>query len=223
MNISDGKENYSQRNNKYTWHRNNRRIASFGECNVTSMCMMLDYNGIIMPRGIYHQPEDNLAKSIMESKLVDDKYKLEYPDWYRGYEAGTIDCYVPIEIHDLLAYGTNLWLREHGTNEHEVIFSPALPVKTLLEIVMAKKQAVVISGKIPQAGSKTKVFNHIVVLVGIDSELNIIFDDPFGFVDDLGAHYGDGRTGNDCNISYANFIKWFKPCEQQIKFAHYLA
>ena len=222
MNVSDGKENYSQRNNKYTWYRNKRRIASFSECNVTSMCMMLDYNGIMLPSGSYRQPEDNLAKYIMESELVNDRYRRDFPDLYQEYEIGARDCLVPIEIHDLLAYGTNLWLRESGANKQTVEFNARLPVKTLRGIVMDKKQAVVISGKIPQAGSLTKVFNHIVVLVGFNAIGQVIFDDPFGFVDDSGAHYGDGRTGNDCVIRYENFISWFKPCNEQIKYAHYL-
>ena len=222
MNVSDGKENYSQRNNKYIWNRNIRRIASFSMCNVTSMCMMLDYNGVKLPTGEYKQPEDNLAKFIMTSKKVDDRYKKEYGGLYRDYEEGTIDCYVPIEVHDLLAYGTNLWLRNNGVNNAEVKFNAQLPVKELQNIVRVKKQAVVVSGRIPQAGSKTKVFNHIVTLVGLNDIGEVIFDDPYGFVDDNGAHYGDGRTGNDCVIGYDKFLKWFKPCDQQVKYAHYL-
>ena len=55
INISDGKANYSQRNNKIKPHES---------CNVTSMCMALDYLGYSFPKGGYEQPEDNLGRSL---------------------------------------------------------------------------------------------------------------------------------------------------------------
>jgi hypothetical protein len=55
INVSDGKSNYSQRNNA---------IKPLESCNVTSMIMALDYLGYPFPKGEYEQPEDNLRAFI---------------------------------------------------------------------------------------------------------------------------------------------------------------
>jgi hypothetical protein len=55
INVSEGKSNYSQRNNI---------IKPLESCNVTSMVMALDYLGYQFPRGEHNQPEDNLRKFI---------------------------------------------------------------------------------------------------------------------------------------------------------------
>jgi uncharacterized protein YvpB len=55
INISKGKENFSQRNNL------NKPLES---CNVTSMCMAISYLGYEFPKGAYEQPEDNLRAFI---------------------------------------------------------------------------------------------------------------------------------------------------------------
>ena len=57
INVSDGKENYSQRNNE---------IKPLESCQVTSMVMGLDYCGYSFPYGKYSQPEDNLRAFIEE-------------------------------------------------------------------------------------------------------------------------------------------------------------
>jgi hypothetical protein len=51
INVSKGKENFSQRNNK---------IMPLETCNVTSIVMGLSYIGWDFPKGEYEQPEDNL-------------------------------------------------------------------------------------------------------------------------------------------------------------------
>ena len=58
INISNGKVNYSQRNNL---------IKPLESCNVTSMAMALSYLGYAFPKGRYDQPEDNL-RDYIESK-----------------------------------------------------------------------------------------------------------------------------------------------------------
>jgi hypothetical protein len=55
INVSEGKSNYSQRNNL---------IKPFESCNVTSMVMALEYMGHTLPKGEYEQPEDNLREFI---------------------------------------------------------------------------------------------------------------------------------------------------------------
>jgi uncharacterized protein YvpB len=51
INVSSGKQSYSQRNNA---------VKPLESCNVTSMIMALDYLGYQLPKGEYDQPEDNL-------------------------------------------------------------------------------------------------------------------------------------------------------------------
>jgi len=58
VNVSQGKENYSQRNNA---------IKPLESCNVTSMVMALSYLDYTFPKGRYDQPEDNL-REYLESK-----------------------------------------------------------------------------------------------------------------------------------------------------------
>lgn len=233
INVSKGKENYSQRNNEYYWKRNDRIVNFSGECNVTSIIMMLDYAGFSFPRGSFKQPEDNLADFIMSNKVIDKLYKKKYPAMYKDYAKGTKNCYVPIEIHEFLAYGTNLWLKEKDL----VKFSACTLINSIFDSIRYANRAVVISGEIPYANSIKKI-NHIVTLVGAiysKSKLeatmferhalpeSVIIDDPYGYFDDSGATYGDGRSGNDNVISYSTFTDWFKPCKSgNIKYAHIL-
>jgi hypothetical protein len=55
INVSTGKQSYSQRNNV---------VKPLESCNVTSMVMALDYLGYHFPKGECEQPEDNLRKFI---------------------------------------------------------------------------------------------------------------------------------------------------------------
>jgi hypothetical protein len=57
INISKGKVNFSQRNN---------RLYALQTCQVTSMVMGLSYLGWKFPEGEYEQPEDNLKAYFME-------------------------------------------------------------------------------------------------------------------------------------------------------------
>jgi hypothetical protein len=57
INVSKGKMNFSQRNNK---------IMPLITCQVTSMVMGLSYLGWDFPEGKYDQPEDNLKAYFME-------------------------------------------------------------------------------------------------------------------------------------------------------------
>jgi uncharacterized protein YvpB len=79
INVSDGKANYSQRNNK---------IKPLESCNVTSMCMALDYLGYSFPKGEYEQPEDNLRAFIeANGKNPENHYQLsEFTNKWMGRE-----------------------------------------------------------------------------------------------------------------------------------------
>ncbi len=58
INISAGKDNFSQRNNE---------VKPLESCNVTSMVMALSYMGYAFPPGPYQQPEDNLYTFIKQN------------------------------------------------------------------------------------------------------------------------------------------------------------
>jgi hypothetical protein len=77
LNISEGKTNYSQRNNL---------IKPYESCNVTSMVMALGYLGYSFPKGEYDQPEDNLRKFIESNgKNPEAHYELsEYTNKWMG-------------------------------------------------------------------------------------------------------------------------------------------
>ncbi len=68
INVSAGKENFSQRNNA---------IKPLESCNVTSMVMALSYLGAEFPKGDYPQPEDNLRQYIEKhGKNPENHYDL---------------------------------------------------------------------------------------------------------------------------------------------------
>lgn len=244
INVSDNKENYSQKNNQFIheimW--NGKTVADVKAstmCNVTSICMALDYNGWVFPDlGKWKQPEDALGDFIMKSAEVDEYYKTKMPALYKDYATKKchekdgkviVDYYTPNEVHAVLAYGVNKWLGcEVDTfKENADIFD------ILKELINGK--ACVISG----------VFNglhHIVTLVGAEWLLNgysgnvygainsiaeakkmpqtIIIDDPYG---DFRQGYKTGFSGNDIKIPFNDFIKMIKPVgNAKIKMCHFI-
>jgi hypothetical protein len=70
INVSDGKANFSQRNNA---------IKPLESCNVTSMVMALSYMGYGFPAGDYEQPEDNL-RAFIEGKGGDPENHYDLSD-----------------------------------------------------------------------------------------------------------------------------------------------
>lgn len=79
INMSKGKQSYSQRNNV---------IKPLESCNVTAMVMALDYLDYRFPQGAYEQPEDNLRKFITDQgKNPENHYELsEYTNRWMGKE-----------------------------------------------------------------------------------------------------------------------------------------
>ena len=89
INVSDNKENYSQRNNKYVHFNKSglKDIYSGSVCNTTSICQALDYNGWKFPDlGKWNQPEDALSEFIATSEDVDLRYKTKMPALYKEYK-----------------------------------------------------------------------------------------------------------------------------------------
>jgi len=75
INISAGKLNWTQRNNKRDPHNT---------CNVTSMVMALDYLGYDFPVGEYERPMDNLHLYMTAKKLrpwIHDELSQATNEW----------------------------------------------------------------------------------------------------------------------------------------------
>jgi hypothetical protein len=70
INVSKGKDNYSQRNNK---------LKPLESCNVTSMVMALSYLGYKFPAGKFDQPEDNL-RAFIEARGGDPTVHADLSD-----------------------------------------------------------------------------------------------------------------------------------------------
>lgn len=233
VDVSDGKLNYSQRNNNYT-HTSKKGlidVKSSTMCNVTSLCMALDYNGFVFPTGPYEQPEDNLAKFIMESKEVDDYYRIHCPALYKDYVAERGNYYTPNEVHCVLAFAVNQWL---GCSADT--FKENTPIFDIITELLEGRSCV-ISG----------VFNglhHIVTLVGAEWTFNVdtskktiyrvieevqknrilptkfIIDDPYGKWNAPNG-YKSGMSGNNAELTTSEFMKMIKPVgNNAIKYCH---
>lgn len=224
-NVDENKINYTQRNNKYRFGDNNRNAKTnyATTCNVTSICMALDYAGFKFPNGEFEQPEDNLAKFIMESDLVDSEYAKRYPAMYKAYKNDEPGCYTPNEIHKLLEIGTNEWM---GTKVDT--FSDSTPMMDIIEDIVDRQLPVVMSGTFPQKKANGTIVNyfHIVCLTGVAFEEEYsgltdpayyIIDDPWGWT----HNYAAGKSGNDVPLTRDQFNAWLKPVNNtKIKFAH---
>ena len=238
VNVSDNKENYSQRNNTYI-HKNNKGVTDVSAstmCNVTSICQALDYNGWKFPNlGKFKQPEDALADFILKSPEVDQFYKTKMPELYKDYREGKLDknkkpaYYTPNELHACLAYGTNLWLG--CTNA--VTFKDSCSIFDIVKELI-EGRACVVSGNF-------NGFGHIVTLVGarwnykdtkgktpaqalkeiIDKKIlptSWIIDDPYG---DFRQKYKVGVSGNDVIMTADQFYSMLKPLNNSaVKWCH---
>ena len=228
------KENYSQRNNQFVWKKNFAEVKNSTMCNVTSYVMFADYAGWKLPVGKYTQPEDNFADFIMNSKEVDDYYKKNYPAMYDEYKAGKKGCYTPNEIHSILSYAFNLWVKvPNATRFIERANFPALCWKNFV----LDSLPFVISGSFPKSNGVR--LNHIVVCTGFAMEekdyieasnsvkLNgvipndikiakVKIDDPYG--NTLNDWQG---SGNDIFLPWSYVVKNIKPLNSSnIKWAH---
>jgi hypothetical protein len=245
FNVSRAIMNYTQRNNEYSWtHKSGKlKMNALSMCNVTSMAMALDYADYQFPPGQYKQPEDNLCKFIMENKDVLDYYKKKMPVMYDFFEKGDAEGICPVEVHIVLAYGTNKWL---GTSS-SVTFREDIKISELLSEIIVKSKPVVMSGTFPykNASGSQGTIGHINVLVGVKYTLEQlekakisknnpaqleqlmgilpskwIFDDPYG---SMHQNFTAG-TGNDVEVTTEDFIRYYKPLNSvNVKMGHIIS
>ena len=186
-NVSAGKDNYSQRNNK---------VRPFSSCNTTSLAMATSYIAALWDIYInsstykkypqFEQPEDRLHQALL--------------DWGLN----------PENHYDLMK-GYNRFM------EKEIdFFSPSVPFRELVDELLSGKPWVG-SGTFPGFPNPVKTpLGHIVCVVGLAYESDpytpssIIIDDPYG--NTMNNWQG---SGNDVTIPWDLFAKWMKPLEEK--------
>jgi hypothetical protein len=223
INNSRGKEAPSQRDNKYSWThpKNPKYVINWSNmCNGTSLCFQHYYDvGDDFPKGKWTQWEDNYLEFLMSSREVMEFYRKVSPQWAAEFERGDSAAYGPNMIHAVLEYSFNLWF-----NKRVIEFTTAAPISKILSTITGGR-TVTSSATFPYktaAGALTTL-GHINVLVGLEtnddeSVKSIIADDPYGNV------YKNFRadTGDNVVMTYADFIKWYKPTnDTSVKFAYF--
>ena len=186
-NISAGKDNYSQRNNK---------VRPLSSCNTTSLAMGTSYIPSLWNIYInsptykkypqFEQPEDRLQQALL--------------DWGLN----------PENHYDLMK-GYNRFM------EKEIdVFSTSALFSELVDDLLSGKPWVG-SGTFPGFPNPVKTpLGHIVCVVGLAYESDpykpssIIIDDPYG--DTMNNWQG---SGNDVAIPWDLFVKWMKPLEEK--------
>lgn len=227
-NISDGKENWSQRKSVYSYSFKDYKTNWASFCNVTMMAMALDYLGYLdkyKSRIDNTYPElkrfpDKLAKYLLENENVRKFYKNIDPTDYNNFVSGKKDAIGPNEIHQVLSFGTNMFLG-HGNITQ---FSTNVHWIEILHDIIYDSTPVGISGKFSG-------LHHIVLLVGaaykhldggdrpglLQQPDYFIIDDPYGKT----YEYKKGLSGNDVWISFNNCVSDFKSLNNPLyKFAH---
>jgi|LSQA01.1.fsa_nt_gi hypothetical protein len=224
LNLSENKANYSQRNNKLNIGTKNNPINAMSMCNTTSMCMALDYLGYTFTKeqlGKWDQPEDALGEFVCTNPEVLSYYEKINKQWYNDWKNDKPNSYPPNEIHDVLSFGTNLWMQKQVTK-----FSLKVEIKKILENLTEGKP-VLFSGAFQRPGKSP--LNHIVCGVGyilqsgFKKEMDIwenlkfiIVDDPYGR-----TYQWDTGSGNDSLITKEQFIRDIKEVKNtSTKWAH---
>ncbi|MBQ7158630.1 MAG: hypothetical protein IJS09_04285 [Treponema sp.] len=204
-NNSEGKPYYTQRNN---------RLKPNGACNVTAMIAALVAAGYAvgaLATEQYPQPEDALMHFILSDKRVDAYWRRIDP----------IGRCAPNEWHPVLAYGTNLFLRERGVvgNDTEpVAWSEQHTVREIVQVIEGGGAAV-LSGVFLAEGKQT--IGHVVAAVGFKTDENgrlthFIIDDSWG---DYRTEYKN-RNGNDIEMPLEDFQTKIRHCGTDCKLAH---
>ena len=206
QNNSKNKPYYTQRNNK---------LKPNVACNVTAMIAALVAAGWDVEKLAteqYAQPEDALMHFILADARVDACWKKVDPAGH----------YAPNEWHSVLAFGTNLFLRERGLigkDEADAVEWGEWRSKSQIVNAIKDGGAAVLSGLFTAEGKKT--IGHVVACVGFreDDEGNLshfILDDSWG---DYRTEYRD-HNGNDIKMTIADFNSKIRHCGADNKMAH---
>jgi hypothetical protein len=194
-NVSEGKANFSQRNNK---------VRPLSSCNTTSLTMATFYIDPLRDMFLkspcyskynqFDQPEDRLQQFLLD----------------RGLE--------PTNHYDLMK-GYNLFMGKEVD-----AFSVSVPFRELIDELLAGRPWVG-SGTFPGHPKPIqKPLGHIVCVVGMVYESDpyspaeMIIDDPYGNTMENWT-----GSGNDIKIPWGLFVNWMKPVKNpDVFWAHRL-
>lgn len=232
FNVSDGFDNWSQRNSKYIFSKGNNVINWADLCNVHAYTDFLEIVKADIDNNKYAEFSrlpDKLAKHLCESKDVDDYYKSFAYSYWEDWDKGKSDSYSPCEVHGVLCFGVNNFIGKTISK-----FDANYKIENIIYDIAIRNKPVITSGK--YCG-----MNHVVCLVGaawekdkIESSLSntakfekfikktapdyMIIDDPWG---DMTTNYSS-KIGNDCFVEWDDFISNTKPLNnKEVKYAHY--
>lgn len=177
---------YSQRNNK---------LKPESACNVTAMCQALSILGYTFPKGKYEQEEDNLMDFLMTNERVQRAYKNN----------PLSSQFDPNEIHEILCYGTNLWM-----NKHVTAFRGSLSYKDITSNI-DDGNCILLSGLFPTYNGRP--INHIICCYKYDDD-GIIIADSWG---DYRTLYTEKHAQLNIHMSKHDFTTFLKPLEADIK------
>lgn len=191
VDVSAGKQNYSQRNNK---------ISPSGSCATTSIMMAMDYSGFEIPKSRFDQPEDGLIDFIRNDPETQEYYRKRYPTLYE-------DKIPANEIHAVNAVGVNrYWGRT------VIAFTDNATVSEILFRTL-------IGRAVPVSGVWSGL-NHVVCVVGFDTAQEdlylcggpggidtkkikaVLIDDPYG---DYRTGY-KVQSGNNIEVPFYEFV-----------------
>lgn len=239
FNISLGKENYSQRNNK---------VDPANACGPTNMIMAADYAGWNIPMSMYPeltQPEDKFIKFCRTDEEVLEYYKKISPGYYNdwvnestalakeqnkeAWEASCKDAYPPNEVHPVINFALNKFITgdnfqncyrdlSHPTYYRDYKFNLKSAIEELLD-----DKPVVTSVRFGNCG-------HFVTIVGFTADdkavekfkktgkfdnleksiKDIIIDNTYGRFNFNTMKY-EKVSGNDEHIEVNRFLNIVKP------------
>jgi hypothetical protein len=227
LNLSDKFVNSVQTNNLFTYKKGDCLVNYAVECNVTALTYVFEMGGWIFPSGKYKQPEDNLANSMINSKLVESYYKEHFYALWKDWNSGKKDAYTPLEIHKLLELGVNEWFK----CEADTFYSD-YPIIDFLKQIYFNRLPVMTSGTFGN-------YNHCVAMVGLDGDFteqqfedgltgkgpfmkpNFIYDDPWYRFNQETKTFDKTKSGNDSILTWDQFVEEIKPLNSdKVKFAH---
>ena len=228
INVSNGFENYSQRNNK---------ISPSTSCGPTNMIQAAEYAGY----NVYSidmfpeltQPEDKLTKFTRTDPKVLEYYEIQFPNEYKAWikeannikgekeiwEVNTIKAYPPNEIHAVMNYATRLFFN----NQAMTRFS------TITEEVLIDN---LISGLPVVCTVRFGGFGHYVTVVGFTYDekkfkvsknpiyiKDYIIDNTYGRFNFKTNKY-DNVSGNNEHIERKHFLNMLQPLNSSKIYAH---
>lgn len=241
LNVSEGKDNYSQRKSKYVHEQKGQygtnTINWTCVCNVHALGMAALYSGWIFPKSAYEREPDALADyTITECNKENNWFKQKMPQLWKNWYEGDPNAYTPLELHEVLAHYFNEYM---GCSKADT-FTTTATMKDIVKQLYENRIAIPTS--IQWGGLK----GHIITIVGfeatseddlikwINSEDNtstglskvitkIIIDDPYGKIIESTNKYDGNQSGNDVEVSFNYMLKYWKSVDNtNRKYAHFL-